>query len=82
MKRPVCNAFAIALHLIVLFWVKPPAGAKASAKTEKKYIEVTLSSEPGPARPGPDSGPSDQAKSAANSGPLVQDSPSPKPFRR
>lgn len=77
MKRSVCYFLAIVLHLMVLFWVKPPTTTKASAKIEKKYIEVTLSSEPGPARPGPDSGPSDKAKSAANSGPLVQDSPPP-----
>lgn len=67
---------AVALHLLVLFWFFPVSEVPPPPP-EKKYVEVSLSSLPGPARLGPDSGPDDQAKSAAAPGAIVVDSPPP-----
>jgi len=79
MNRSVFYLVAIALHLAVLLWVFPSEDLTSPSKTksEDKYVEVTLSSEPGPARAGPDSGPDDKAKSAVAPGPIVVDSPPP-----
>jgi len=68
---------AILLHLVVLFWVNPSSGQTVPPKKPERYLEVTLSSEPGPAQPGPDSGPGDKAKSSVRPGPMVDDSPPP-----
>lgn len=78
MNRARFYFLAIVLHLFVLLWANPVAAhLSPPKKEEKKYLEVTLSTEPGPVKPGPDSGPSDKAKSAANPGPLVAGPPPP-----
>jgi len=55
MSWSVFYLLAIALHLLVLLWATPLVAEKLPPKqeNERKVIVVTLSSEPGPARPGP-----------------------------